>query len=107
MLSQMIPIIINLINSLESFNNIYEEDFDNNRTIISNSEEILTQQIEIDYNNIAEVLEKVKKNIYIRLKNYWTISNKFDLIVTLLNLRYKNFDFIFNNSIKEKIYSTL
>jgi len=70
MLSQMIPIIINLINSLESFNNIYEEDFDNNRTIISNSEEILTQQIEIDYNNIAEVLEKVKKNIYIELKNY-------------------------------------
>ncbi len=107
MLSQMIPIIINLINSLESFNNIYEEDFDNNRTIISNSEEILTQQIEIDYNNIAEVLEKVKKNIYIELKNYQAISSEFDLIITLLDSRYKNFDFIFNNSIKEKIYSTL
>ena len=107
MLSQMIPIIINLINSLESFNNIYEEDFDNYRTIISNSEEILTQQIEIDYNNIAEVLEKVKKNIYIELKNYQAISSEFDLIITLLGSRYKNFDFIFNNSIKEKIYSTL
>jgi len=55
MLSQMIPIITNLINSLESFNNIYEEDFDDDRIIISDSEEILTQQIEIDYNNIAEV----------------------------------------------------
>jgi len=42
MLSQMIPIITNLINSLESFNNIYEEDFDDDRTIISDSEEILT-----------------------------------------------------------------
>ena len=58
----MIPIITKLINSLESFNNIYE-DFDDNRTIISDSEEILTQQIEIDYNNIAKVLEKLKKNI--------------------------------------------
>ena len=42
MLSQMIPIITNLINSLESFNNIYEEDFDDDRIIISDSEEILT-----------------------------------------------------------------
>ena len=66
----MIPIITNLINSLKLFNNIYKEDFDDDRTIISDSEEILTQQIKIDYNNIVEVLEKVKKNIYIRLKNY-------------------------------------
>ncbi len=57
----MISIITNLINSLELFNNIYKEDFDDDRTIISDSEEILTQQIEIDYNNIAEDLEKVKK----------------------------------------------
>src|SRR6266498_4820337 len=103
----MIPIIINLINSLESFNNIYKEDFDNNRTIISDLEEILIQQIEIDYNNIAEVLEKVKKNIYIGLKNYWIILNECDLIAILLDPRYKNFDFISNNSIKEKIYYTL
>ncbi len=38
----MIPIIINLINSLELFNNIYKEDFDDDRIIISDSEEILT-----------------------------------------------------------------
>ena len=54
----MIPIITNLINSLESFNNIYE-DFDDNRTIISDSEEILTQQIEIDYNRKSK-----KKYLY-------------------------------------------
>ena len=59
----MIPIITNLFNFLELFNNIYKEDFNNNRTIIFNSEKILTQQIEIDYNNIAKVLEKLKKNI--------------------------------------------
>jgi len=38
----MIPIITNLFNFLELFNNIYKEDFNNNRTIIFNSEKILT-----------------------------------------------------------------
>ncbi len=100
-LSQIIPIITNLTNSLESFN----EDCDD-RTIISDSEEISTNQ-QIDYNNITEVLENVKKNIYIGLKHYWAIPDDFGIMATLLDPRYKNLDFISDNNIKKRIHSTL
>ena len=64
-LSQMIPIITSLTNSLELSSNWYEEDFDD-RTIDSDSEENVTNQ-QINYNDIREVLDNVKKNIYIAL----------------------------------------
>jgi hAT family C-terminal dimerisation region len=100
-LSQMMPIITNLTNSLKPCNNLYEEDFD--EVINSNSEDI--QQI--NYNNIREVLEKVKKNIYIGLKHYWAIPNEFGIMAALLDPRYKNLDFISDNNIKRRIHSTL
>ena len=61
-LSQIVPIITNLTNSLESFDENYDD-----RTVISDSEEILTNQ-QIDYNNITEVLENVKKKYLDGLK---------------------------------------
>ena len=100
-LSHLVPIITNLTNSLESFN----EDF-NNETVISDLEETLTNQ-QIDYNNITEVLENVKKNIYMGLKHYWTIPDEFGIIATLLDPRYKNLDFISDDNIKKRIHSTL
>src|SRR6266508_1817300 len=100
-LSHLVLIITNLTNSLESFN----EDF-NNETVISDLEETLTNQ-QIDYNNITEVLENVKKNIYMGLKYYWAIPDKFGIIATLLDPRYKNLDFISDDNIKKRIYSTL
>ena len=101
-LSQMIPIITNLTNFLEPSNNWYEEDFDD-EAINSNSED--NQQI--NYNNIREVLEKVKKNIYIGLKHYWAIPNEFGIMAALLDPRYKNLDFISDNNVKRRIHSTL
>jgi len=86
--SQMIPIIISLINFLESFddsNNLYEEEYDN-ETITSDSEESSTnQQTEVDYNNITEVLENVKKNIYTSLKYYWAVPDEFGIMAALLD----------------------
>ena len=101
-LSQMIPIITNLTNFLEPSNNWYEEDFDD-EAINSNSED--NQQI--NYNIIREVLEKVKKNIYIGLKHYWAIPNEFGIMAALLDPRYKNLDFISDNNVKRRIHSTL
>ena len=84
----MIPIIISLINFLESFddsNNLYEEEYDN-ETITSDSEESSTnQQTEVDYNNITEVLENVKKNIYTSLKYYWAVPDEFGIMAALLD----------------------
>jgi len=68
-LSQIIPIITSLINSLElsdDSNNLYEEEYDD-ETITSDSEEsLINQQTEVNYNNITEVLENVKK-IYMQV----------------------------------------
>src|SRR5215207_9383332 len=55
-LSQMFPIITNLTNSLKPSHEEYEDSDDN--TIISESEESF---IEVNYDNISEVLENVKK----------------------------------------------
>ena len=73
-LSKIVPIITNLTSSLESSNNLHEENYNGNsdKTISSddseNIEDISTDQI--NYNNITEVLETVKKNIYMGLKHY-------------------------------------
>src|ERR1043166_7994266 len=103
----MIPIITNLINSLEVSNNsyLYEEESDN-ETIIFDSEEI-NQHIELNYDNITEILKNVKKSIYVSLKHYWAILNEFDIIAAFLDPRYKNLNFISDSNIKEKIQSTL
>jgi len=61
-LSYIILIIINLTNFLESFN----KDF-NNEIIIFNLKKTLTNQ-QINYNNIIEVLENVKKKYLYRFK---------------------------------------
>ena len=106
----MIPIITSLINSLQLFddsNNLYEEEYDN-ETITSDSEESLTnQQTEVNYNNITEVLENVKKNIYISLKYYWAVPDEFGIMAALLDPRYKNLNFISDNNIKKRIHSNL
>src|ERR1043165_9881626 len=106
----MIPIITSLINSLQLFNdsnNLYEEEYDN-ETITSDLEESLTnQQTEVNYNNITEVLENVKKNIYISLKYYWAVPDEFGIMAALLDSRYKNLNFISDNNIKKRIHSNL
>ena len=101
-LSQIVSIITNLKNSLEP-TNLYEDSDD---IITSDSEETSTNQ-QIDYNNITEVLENVKKNIYTSLKYYWAVPDEFDIMATLLDPRYKNLNFISDNNIKKRIHSNL
>ena len=109
-LSQIIPIITSLINSLElsdDSNNLYEEEYDD-ETITSDSEEsLINQQTEVNYNNITEVLENVKKNIYASLKYYWAVPDEFGIMAALLDPRYKNLNFISDNNIKKRIHSNL
>ena len=110
-IKQIVPIITNLTSSLESSNNLHEENYngDSDETISSddseNIKDISTDQI--NYNNITEVLETVKKNIYMSLKHYWKIPNKFGIMASLLNPRYKNLSFISDDNVKQKIQSTL
>jgi hypothetical protein len=58
-LSQIVPIITNLTNSLELTGNLDDEDF-NDETINSDLEENLIVQ-QINYSNIGDVLENVKE----------------------------------------------
>jgi hypothetical protein len=109
-LSQIVPIITNLMDSLSSSSDNleeYEEDFDD-KTIASDSDESLIsfQQTEVNYNNIAEVLKNVKKNIYIGLKHYWAVPNEFGIMAALLDPRYKDLNFISDEK-KQAIHSTL
>lgn len=113
-LSKMVPIITKLTNSLESSNNLNEEGYDHdsdNETIRSgndsedNIEDISTDPI--NYNNFTEVLENVKKNVYMGLKHYWKIPNEFGIMASLLDPRYKNLSFISDDNIKQKVHSTL
>ena len=62
-LSQMVPIITNLTNSLNTLDILHEEEeVSDNETIVSDSEESLNyQQTEVNYDNITKVLESVKK----------------------------------------------
>jgi hypothetical protein len=101
-LSKIVPIITSLTNSLKPPNNdlTAEEDFDDN----SDLEEDHNQ---INYNNITEVLENVKRQIYMALKHYWAIPNEFGIMATLLDPRYKNLNFISDDNIKKRINSTL
>ena len=106
-LSQIVPIITNLINSLDISSNLDEEDI--NDEIITNSdnlEENSTDQ-QINYDNIREVLEKVKKNIYKSLKHYWAIPHEFGIMAALLDPRYKSLDFISDEDTKKRIHSRL
>lgn len=111
-LSQMFPIIINLANSLRPLNDSSEEneELSDNETIISDLEENIdnlnNQQDKVDY-NITEVLESVKKSIYMGLKHYWTIPDEFGMMAALLDPRYKNLDFISDDEIKRKLHFTL
>ncbi|PKY56480.1 hypothetical protein RhiirA4_476806 [Rhizophagus irregularis] len=74
-LSQIVSIITSLINSLDIFSNLDEKEINDEIIINSdNLEENLTEQ-QINYNNIREVLENVKKNIYRSLKHYWAIPH--------------------------------
>jgi hypothetical protein len=103
-LSQMVPSITDLTNSLEKSNNWHEENFD--EAINSDLEENSSNQ-QINYNNIREVLESVKKNIYIGLKHYWAIPNEFGIMAALLDPRYKNLNFISDENVKRNIHTTL
>src|SRR5437016_66736 len=110
--SQIFPIITSLTNSLKSPSNSDEEiDDSDNETIISDSENLeksLTdQQIGVNYNNISEVLKNVKKNIYMGLKHYWAMLAEFDIMVTLLDLRYQDLSFISDDEKKIEIHSNL
>ena len=63
-LSQMVPIITNLTNSLNPLDILHEEyeEVSDNKTIVSDSEESLNyQQTEVNYDNITKVLESMKK----------------------------------------------
>ena len=107
-LSQMIPIITNLTNSLKPFSLYEEHEEPDDKTINSDSEEsLINQQAEMDYNNISEVLENVKKNIYESLKHYWAMPNEFGMIAALLDPRYKDLNFVSDDEIKVKIRSIL
>jgi hypothetical protein len=102
-LSQMFPIITNLTNSLEPFDNDLHEEVYDDKTVGSDSDE--NQQI--NYNNITEVLNNIKKNIYMGLKHYWAMPNEFGIMATLLDPRYKDLSFISDDNIKRRIHSTL
>ena len=105
-LSQMFPIITNLMDSLKSPGNSNDDSDD--ETIISDSEESLTdQQIEINYDNISEVLKNVKKYIYTGLKHYWAMPDEFGIMAALLDPRYKDLSFISDDEIKVRIHSNL
>lgn len=108
-LSKIVPIITNLTSSLEPSNNLDEENYDSDGTISSDDsediEEISADQI--NYNDIAEILESVKRNIYMGLKHYWKIPNEFGIMAALLDPRYKNLNFISDDNIKQRIHSTL
>lgn len=112
-LSQMFPIIANLTNSLKPPDNLSNsdgefEEFDDNKTITSDSEESLTdQQIEVNYNDISEVLKNVKKNIYMGLNHYWAMPDDFGIMAALLDPRYKNLNFITDEETKVRIHSNL
>ncbi|CAB5342870.1 unnamed protein product [Rhizophagus irregularis] len=105
----MFPIITNLTNSLKPVDNLHEEyEEPDDNTIISDTEENLTNQSTgIDYNNISEVLKNVKKYIYIGLKHYWSMPDEFGIMAALLDLRYKDLNFISDENIKVKIHSSL
>jgi hypothetical protein len=103
-LSQVVPIITRLTNSLNPSGNLYEEDSDNSFNDLE--EENLTNQ-QTNYDNIIETLENVKKIIYRSLKHYWKTPNEFGIMAALLDPRYKNLDFISDDSIKRKFHSTL
>jgi hypothetical protein len=101
-LSQMIPIIINLTNSLKPSDDLqlsgdlHKEYEDSDDTTIASDldESLINQQSGLDYNNVSEVLENVKKNIYLGLKHYWVMPNEFGIMAALLDPRFKNLDFI-------------
>ena len=106
----MVPIITNLTSSLEPSNILHLENYDDSDGTIGSDgsediEDISTDQI--NYDNIAEVLENVKRNIYMGLKHYWKIPNEFGIMASLLDPRYKNLSFISDDSVKQKIQSTL
>lgn len=112
-LSQMVPIITNLTNSLELICDLNEDDVDDDddfddddKTIGSDSEENLIDQ-QINYNNTREILENVEKTIYKSLKYYWSIPNEFGIMAALLDPRYKNLDFISDESNKKRIHTAL
>jgi hypothetical protein len=112
-LSQIVPIITNLTNSLNPLDSLHEEheeheEVSDNETIISDTEESsIYQQTEVNYDNIAEVLKSVKKNIYLGLKKYWAIPNEFGIMAALLDPRYKSLNFISDDDIKGKFHSIL
>lgn len=103
-LSQVVPIITRLTNSLNPSGNLYEEEPDDSFNDLE--EENSTNQ-QTNYDNIRETLENVKKNIYRSLRYYWKIPNEFGIMAALLDPRYKNLDFISDDSIKRKFHSTL
>jgi hypothetical protein len=105
----MFPIIANLTNSLKSLDNLHEEyeASDDNTTISDTEESLADQQIEVNYNNITEVLNNVKKNIFIALKHYWAMPDEFGIMAALLDPRYKDLNFISDEEVKVKIHSNL
>jgi len=96
-------------NEWELLDNLHEENYDSDGTIGSDDsediEEISADQI--NYNDIAEILESVKRNIYMGLKHYWKIPNEFGIMAALLDPRYKNLNFISDDNVKQRIHSTL
>lgn len=109
-LSKIVPIITNLTSSLELSNNLHEENFDDSDETIGSDDSEDNEDIsadQINYDNIGEVLENVKRNIYMGLKHYWKIPNEFGMMAALLDPRYKNLSFISDDNIRQRIHSTL
>jgi hypothetical protein len=109
-LSQVIPIIKEMIFDLATEVLSNNDDFLNEDTIFG-SEALKIQQTNFDDDevisnitkkkisiknplNTVSILEKVKQNIYNALIYYWDIPNDLGLIAALLNPRYKNLDFL-------------
>jgi hypothetical protein len=57
--------------------------------------------------NTIGILEKVKQNIYNALIYYWDVPNDFGLMSALLDPRYKNLDFIDDDTERQRIIQKL
>ncbi|CAG8677163.1 1439_t:CDS:2 [Rhizophagus irregularis] len=79
-------------------------DFDDDEVISNITKESISIKNSLDTTGI---LEKVKQNIYNALIYYWNILNDLGLMAALLDLHYKNLDFIEIDTEKERIIQKL
>ncbi|CAI2198498.1 13324_t:CDS:2, partial [Funneliformis geosporum] len=103
-----------VLSNAEEFSNentVFETEIETQLTNFDDDEVISNiTKISISIKNPLDttgVLEKVKQNIYNALIYYWDIPSNLDLMVALLDPRYKNLDFLENNDEKKQIIQKL